>query len=306
MSDDIRKYGLEPRLPPVFDHQVTGTYGECERMAYYQHILGRRPQGESYTLLGGTTFHAASEEWHRSGDIEAVMAVIDSMIPDMVEDKYGRDRGRMYQLFLEWMKFQQLNPLKVLRTEQAVQVSCDGSGNCPYHPEGCGLIYGGRMDRVVEWQGMIGPLDYKTTVMDEQDPVSEYRPNHQMAGYVWAASHLMGDHCWGIIVERVICNKSKIKIARYPVAFTRDLIREWIQNEKQLQARLVYQYTDHAFDETRWAQNYARCMKPYPCAFRDVCLSPRDGGFRYKWLRDNTEERRWDFHRPDEERKETE
>lgn len=294
-ATDLAKYGMRAELPQVFDHQVTGTFQECERMAYYRHILGRQTKGDNFTLRWGSVFHSATEIWHETKSPEAVVQVIDSGIPDVVEDRYGRDRGRMNMLFAEWVKYNMQNPLKFLRTEQMVQVACyDGEG-CPYYTNGCGLTYGGRMDRIVEWNGIVGPLDYKTTVMDESDPVGAYRPNHQMEGYVWAASHLMGKHCWGIIVEQVICNKSKIKIHRFPVSFARDAIREWVDNEKVLQSRIRHLYETSANDETNWRQNHGRCWKPYRCHFRDVCLSSREGGLRYRWMRDNTTEQRWDF-----------
>jgi hypothetical protein len=301
---DPTKFGMVPSLPPVFDHQVTGTFGECERMCYYQHILGRVPDRDSWALTWGTVFHAATEAYHETGSLEAVESVIDQL-PDETDDKYGRNRARMYQLMVEWIKFQKLNPIKVLRTEQSVQIKCDGTNSCPYFDTGCDLTYGGRMDRIVDWQGVVGPLDYKTTVMDESDPVAEYRPNHQMAGYIWAASHLMGRHNWGILVERVITNKSKIHIHRYPISYSRDLIREWVQNEKLMQGRLVQLFNHHSHDESQWQQNYFRCSRPYPCAYKDICSAPRDGDFRYKLLAQSTVEKRWDFHNPDDDRTES-
>lgn len=294
MRIDLAKYGMRAELPVIMDHQVTGTFAECERMAYYRHILGRTMRGASHALQWGSTFHAASEIWQETHAPEAVVEVINAGLPEVVEDRYGRDRGRMNMLFSEWVSYNIANPLKFLRTEQFVQVACFDGDGCPYYTNGCGLAYGGRMDRIVEWNGITGPLDYKTTVMDESDPVLSYRPNHQMQGYVWAASHLMGDHCWGIIVEQLICNKSKIKIHRFPISFSRDLIREWAENEKVLQARIKYLYENHPDDETQWRQNAFRCSKPYMCAYRDVCLTSTQGGMRYRWLRDNTVEQRWD------------
>lgn len=337
----LANYGLIPKLPEAFDHQVTGSFQECHRMGYYKHILSRQVNRQDRTALNwGSAFHGATEVWDTTDhNAEAVQEYIETHLDENIEDRYGRTRGRMFTAFLEWAKWAQLNPIKILRTEQPVLVQCMDGDSCPYFPRqvagpcincgydlvghhtetgtcvhggiledatgyepspgGCGLTYGGRIDRVVEWQGMVGPLDKKTTVMDETDPISEYRPNHQFMGYVWAVSHLMNLHSWGIIVERMVTNKSKIKFDRFPVSFTRDQIREWVETEKLVQQEIHDLFAKHPNDELAWTQNYFRCFKPWPCEFRDACLSPRDMGFRYRWLRDNTTEKRWDFRNPD-------
>lgn len=300
MTSLIERAGLIAKLPVALDHQVTGTFGECERMAYYQHVLGRVPMGEAFPLIWGKTFHAATDIWETTSDVDKVVASIDSNLPEETDDRYGRNRGRMYELFLNWVNWRKLNPIKTLRSEQSVSIRCVSGEGCPYFDSGCGLEYGGRMDRIVEWSGMRGPFDFKTTVMDESDPTLEYRPNHQFEGYVWAASHLMGDHCWGLIVERILCNKSKMAFQRYPVSFARAAIREWVTNEHRTQRRLLKQFNDHPYDETEWTQNYARCGKPYPCHYRDVCMASPEGGFRYKLLATTFDEKRWNFQNPDE------
>ena len=301
----IERYGLRAQLPLAMDHQVTGTFQECNRRAFYQHILGRVPNRQDKTALSwGSVFHKVTEMWDISQDLETIHEYISTHLQENELDRYGRTQGRMFEAFQEWVKFRQINPLEVMRTEQPVLVSCKDGDSCPYFPKtGCGLVYGGRMDNIVRWDGLVGPLDKKTTVMDETDPISEYRPNHQFMGYVWVAGHLIGEHCWGIIVERIVTNKSKIKLGRFPVSFTKDNIREWVETERRVQARIHSLYEESPSDELAWTQNYFACFKPWPCAYRDACLSPRDAGFRYRWLRDNTTEKRWDFRNPDGENK---
>lgn len=303
---DFARYGLHAKLPTEYDHQVTGTFGECERMAYWQHILGRKSTSQDRTALNwGSTMHACADLWSTTKDPAQVNAFIESSLDENNEDRYGRTKGRMFEAFLKYAQFQASNPLEVLRTEQPTLLTCDSGDACPYFPEGgCGLTYGGRIDKIIRWQGMVGPLDLKTTVMNDKDPVTEYRPSHQFMGYVWVVAHLMKDHCWGIIVDRIVTNKSNILINRFPVSFTRDNIREWVQNEKAMHGRIHYLFENYPEDETAWIQNYARCANPWPCAYRDACLSSRDGDFRYKWLAQHTEEWRWDFRDPDKKEKE--
>lgn len=296
-SLEYDRYGILVQPPPkVFDHQVSGTFGECERRAYYQFVLGRQVVGLDRTAVNwGSAFHAMAEVWENTHSVDAIGEAIVEHLDENIDDRYGRTRDRMYEAALKWIEFRRDNPIKVLRTEQSTAVTCELGDKCPYSNEGCGLTYGGRMDEVVNWQSLNGPLDLKTTVMDEQDPVSIYALNHQFEGYVWIASHLEGQHCWGLIVERIVTNKSKIKIDRFPISYTRDQIREWVQNEQEIQRRYLHQLATYPTDETKWLQNLANCASPWNCSFRDVCLAPTEGNFRAKWLRDNTILRPWDF-----------
>lgn len=301
---DFARFGLHPKMPEKFDHQVTGTFGECERMAYYQHILGRRSTSSDRTALNwGSAMHACSDIWSKTQDPAQVQELIESSLDENAEDRYGRTKGRLFEAFLKYAQFQASNPLEVMRTEQPTLITCDDGESCPYFADGCGLTYGGRIDKIVRWQGMVGPLDLKTTVMNDKDPVTEYRPSHQFMGYVWVVAHLMKDHCWGAIVDRVVTNKSNILISRFPVSFTKDNIKDWVRNEKALHGRIHYLFENYPEQEEMWIQNYARCANPYPCAYRDVCLSGSEMDFRYKWLAQNTTEVRWDFVNPDAEEK---
>lgn len=293
----MEKAGLKFSLPVVCDHQLTGTLQECERMVYYKHGLGRTPIREEYALTWGKVFHKVVEIWSLTKSLPDVIAFIDANVPEDSQDRYGRNRGRMVELFTAWMVSRNDGQIEVLRTEQPITLTCDAP--CPYSENGCFLTYGGRLDEIARWQQYVGPLDIKTTVMDESDPVTIYRPNHQMAGYIWLTAHLTGNHPWGVIVERAVCNKSKLNVKRFPVPYSKDLIREWIENEKELQARLKYLAENHPYDETKWMQNHSRCSQPYVCQFRDVCLAPRDMDFRLRVLRDNTTDKRWDFNNPD-------
>ena len=299
--ETLDQFGLRPQLPQFMDHSCSGTYSECERMWYYSYALGRRNiRVDRVALDWGTIVHQLADVWERTHSLDAVKAVVEA-VPDSfnADDRYGRNKGRMYEMMSEWLGYRTVNPMEILRTEQPTVVSCNSA--CPYSTDGCGLTYGGRMDSIVGWQGLIGPLDIKTTVMNDTDPVAEYKLSHQMMGYDWLASHLMQKHCWGVIVERIVTNKSAIKISRFPVSYSNAMIREWVTDEKERQYRIGTQFAVHQYNESGWIQNRARCANPYMCQWRDVCLSPNDNDFRARWLRDNTVESRWDFTKVDQE-----
>jgi hypothetical protein len=299
IEQKYERYGLHPVLPAKFDHSTSGIFQECERMFYWMHVLGRVPKLENYSFRWGKTFHKVVECWLLTGDTDAVMQIISEDIPEITEDRYGRNRRRMVDLFVEWAKFDAQNQLKVMHTEQPITIACL-DGPCPYSDSGCGLVYGGRLDRIVDWNGIVGPLDVKTSVTDDQDPVAEYKPSHQMMGYLWLGAHIMGKHIWGVILEKAVCNKGKLQIKRHPITFTKDNVREWAENEIRLQTRIADRFRTSAFVQEDWVQNHFRCYKPYKCAYREVCLAPRDMDFRLKFLATNTVEARWDYENPEQ------
>jgi len=299
VETDLAKYGITAKLPEVFDDSFVGNYLDCERMAYYQTILGRRSKwAEDYNLVWGKVFHKVAEVWSKTGEVQDVMEIISSNLEEENDDRYGRNQFKMQEAFLAWAKFRVADPIQILRAEQPAVVACLDQA-CPYSDHGCGLTYGGKLDQIVRWQAMVGPLDFKTTVRDESDPISEFKPSHQMEGYVWLTSHLMGKHCWGVIVERIIANKSKIKVDRFPIPSSKDQIREWVATERITHDEIQRKFVNHANNELHWKQNKHRCAQPYMCRFRDVCLSPQEFEFRYRWLRDNTREDRFDFRKDD-------
>lgn len=299
----ITSFGIRAELPQFFDNQVTGNFSECERRVLYATLWARRWIGRDDTALSwGKVFHKGTEILKTTQDVDYLNTYIHENLDENLDDRYGRTRGRMFEALVTWLEWRRLHPIKTIRTEQATIVKCDKP--CIYYPDkpdGCGLIYGGIQDEIVDWQGYIGPLDYKTTVMTDSDPMETYRMDHQMMGYNWIASHLLGRHCWGVIVERIITNKSKIDIARFPIPYSKDQIRQWVRNEIHLQARLKKLAAEHPYDEEFWTQNYKACDNPYKCAYKEICIAPTDMNFRYKHLRDRTREERWDFTNRDKE-----
>lgn len=298
----MEELGFTFQLPEFFDNQVTGTYLECERMMYYRHGLGRVMNkvfvGEDYNLVWGLVFHKLVEVWTERRNIEEIINLIDLNIPEEVDDRYGRNRGRMAELFAEWVKFTDANPLEIIANEQATAVIC-GTDPCPYSETGCNLAYAGRLDKIVKWNALVGPLDIKTTIAKDDNVSEKHRPSHQMEGYTWMTSHLIGRHCWGTIIEQAICNKSIIDIRRFPISFSEGEIREWVETERITQAEVREKAIRYPFSEIHWKQNKARCWRRgAPCTFKGVCSASPDANFRHKWLLGNSKEIRWDFQNP--------
>jgi hypothetical protein len=242
----------------------------------YQGVWGRGKAETDFTLAWGSLFHLLCEKWIEHQDLDEIIQLIDLNLDEEDEDRYGRNKRRMQEAFIEWVKFRKADPIEILRTEQAAVVACL-EGPCPYSEHGCGLVYGGRLDQIVRWNMLVGPLDIKTTVMEVKDPILEYKPNHQMEGYVWITSHLMGKPCWGAIVERVIINKSKIKPHRFPVPYSRDLILEWVENEKLTTQRFVGSST--GTPSTSGCGSRTWPAVPYPTTVSSgMCVCPAGDG----------------------------
>src|SRR5574341_1702121 len=109
---DLERFGLVPKMPDVLDHSFTGTYLECERMGYYQGVLGRRlNRMDQYALVWGTVFHMIADAWISRKDLNEVINIITANIPEDVEDRYGRTQRRMQEAFLEWAKFRERDPI---------------------------------------------------------------------------------------------------------------------------------------------------------------------------------------------------
>jgi hypothetical protein len=299
-KEKFDRYGLHIREPELWDNTISSAFGECNRLGWYQHALGLVPKTENYSFTWGKVYHKITEIWNVTRSPDAITQVIMDFIPEHVEDRYKRTRSRMMELFVAWAEFCEKNPLKILHNEQSTVVACLDDP-CPYSDHGCGLVYGGRLDVIADWNGIVGPLDRKTSVSDDADPIAEYKPSQQMEGYTWISSHLIGRHCWGVILEKAVCNSSKLIIKRHPISYSKDMIREWVGNEIRRQRRIRDRLrSPDAYRMEEWEQNYFRCYKPFQCAYRDLCTSPIEGDFRFKMMRDQYVEARWDFKNPNQ------
>jgi hypothetical protein len=312
------KYGLKPELPrQPFDNSFKASYQVCKRHAYIRYILGRTKQEESHSLTFGLTWHRMQEHFSRtlreSDDYVSALAaafdVADEMLPEESDDRYSRTRGRIkeaFERYLEAYYEHDKSHITVVLEEQAIEVVCPEDSGCVFG--GCGLDHSGRVDKLVRgYGGRLWVLDYKTSTYSVGD-FDEFIIDSQMVGYVWLASHVIGERVWGVLIDFACINSSKIEFKRYPVAVPDYHIAEWLVNQKEVTRDILERYEKHAYDMSAWTQNTTQCFNfgkyrgarcPY---WLDICSKPAYPvtDARLITLGQEFVERRYDIHRTEE------
>lgn len=157
------------------------------------------------------------------------------------------------------------------------------------HPEtGDPILYTGRMDMIVDYNGQMFGEDDKTTSQLGATWSRKWDLRSQFTGYCWGGRRNKLPLA-GFIVRGVSILKTKYETQEAITYRPQFMIDEWYE---QLVTKDVPQMIQ-AWESGKWGMNLDEACNAYGgCPFKQVCLaSPenRDG-----WLRTSFERRKWD------------
>ena len=132
-----------------------------------------------------------------------------------------------------------------------------------------GIIYCGRIDKVVKWRDKILPVDHKTTSRLSKNVLKTYTPNNQMSGYIWAVMQLVPEasQSKSMVIDLIHITKSKppgfipLIIDRSPA-----MLEEWKQNIRAAALRIRINKQLGYYE-----QNTAACKEYNGCDYLDAC-----------------------------------
>ncbi|NIN68868.1 MAG: hypothetical protein GTO63_30115 [Anaerolineae bacterium] len=297
-QDFYAALNLRPELPKnAHDNSMTSCANWCWRLCYQEYILARRPASPGFGLQYGRAWHKMHEVLHKSGSMSAALDVADEIIPEAIDDKYGRSRSRIKEAFIAQINyFESLDKrFEVVCVEQAAEAHCPEGAECVYQWGGCNLQHGGKADRLVRYQNKLWLIDYKTSTRKDPSFADKMVMNPQFLGYAWIYSHLMGEKVWGTIVRRTISNKSNFEPEPYINVISDGQIKQWIRNQQELQVEIKRRFEQHAFDMGGWPTNPEGCWRYGKCEYFSVCTTP-DEASRLKQLAAEFVEHRHDYY----------
>lgn len=295
---------VEPR---AYDFSTLSTFQQCPRLAYYRYWLGRTPTEVSYPLMFGNAYHAYRENLEnlflkndRTEDEEA-WTLFHGLALRVALDLYPEDpplghkkefltRTRLIetceQAFAGWQIEKRQKRMVVIASEQAFELPL-GRGD---------LVFGGKFDQLLEWNGQLWVRDFKTTSYMGKTYANQFEPNAQITGYTWAAQQLSGRRVAGVIIETVYNTKTKGPEHSMFLSTRTDFhISEWMDDIEATRAEVSQATTSGVFPKRTPA-----CTMFGGCIFRECC-SMTSWASREEWLLNHTVERRWDFAATEEE-----
>jgi hypothetical protein len=146
--------------------------------------------------------------------------------------------------------------------------------------------YCGKIDRVVEYQGLYYVEDHKTSSQLGSSYFKQFDPSNQMMGYAFLAQKLTGLPIAGVRINAFGVLKTQNKFERQTVMFSQDRLNEWAENYNMWVRRIEHSMEmysrDNDGDELRettklvsFPHNFNSCAGKYGmCSYTDVCTSP--------------------------------
>jgi hypothetical protein len=285
--------------PRVFDFSTLSTFNQCPRMAYYRYWLGRDSVEPSFPLTFGSAYHLYREvleklyiengrtddpkEWEKYHQLAFAVASDGWVDPPLGHKKefltVVRLAATCEQAFAGWKQEKLEGRMVVVATEEAFELQLPS-----------GIVFGGKKDQVVEWNGAAWVRDFKTTSYMGRTYANKFDPNAQITGYVWATMELSGRRVAGAIIETIYNTKTKGP-EHHSFLSTRSQfhIDEWMKDIAAAHSEI-----ERAEAQGYFPKRTSSCDMYGGCIFR-TCCSMSSPAAREEWLNNHTVERRWDF-----------
>lgn len=272
----------------VLDSSILTELERCPRKAMYKYVYIRRSNEEDTVSMDfGTAYHTFRHEFTQSYDFDKALEAANK---GFIEPEEGHKKTFLDKLRLEQSCKAGMSREVLQKTAKShIIISSETSFELPLPS---GRLYGGRFDRIVQWNDRLWVVDFKTKSWMLTEGASEqYTYDKQMSGYIWAAEQLSGRKIDGCIIE-VMYNTKKSGPEIKPLLTTRtqwdiDQFLEWAEDK--------WDEWERRMKSMVWPQHATSCFDFFKkCEFFNACGQ----GSNYdteQWLRDKAREKDWDY-----------
>jgi hypothetical protein len=250
-----------------------------------------RSEGTSTALDFGSLWHKILEVWYKTGDSGLVSLVCERWLN--VDSGDYRTAERAWLDFAKYRKQWGDSPAaensKTIGWPDAPLVECsiNTSGEGLAHP------WAGKIDRIVDINGLLYVQDHKTTSRLDKHYFSQFENSNQMMGYTYLANQLVpGQKVQGVQINVIHTLKDKTNFQREIITYSASVLEAWAQNVSVWMKRLAKDISYHDFlvgGEEKLAATDARdlafpghygdngCSRKFGmCVYHEVCsASPK-------------------------------
>ena len=265
-----KKYVPSQTRRSDFDNTMMNTYCTCPRKYDFRHNRGLVSHRESNAPQFGKAIHSALDLLYKDWDADKAIEVFRAEYQeDPEDDKRTYAVGEwILRNYAEKYKDQ---PWKILATKRAC---------CIPLPNGNNFI--GRIDKIIDWNGVLWVVDHKTTSMLGPQYTKMAEPNAQFTGYTWAARQL-GYKVSGLILDAILVAKGLLEskyrdkltpLLRWDTYRTDSQIEEWANLANKTQKSI-----EMCEENKEWlpiGQLTGACTYYGECSFRKLCVEDAD------------------------------
>ena len=251
----------------IWDFTTIDDFQRCRRYYYWRHIRNLTSKIPGSALVFGAAIHTALDEHYINGSEKAIQLFRETY-KDREDDQLRTVENGVKAL--EWYsKVYAHEPFKVLGKPEAGFVFPIGD-----------ILWGGRMDLPVEWDGQLWIVEHKTTARLDFNYFKQFALDKQITGYTVGAEEFFGRECKGCIINAIEVWKElkrpTVKSKGPEDHFVRDpimrpkMLKERFKTNVQRIVRDILWCEEH--DEFYEAEKKDVCFSyNYDCPYRCLC-----------------------------------
>jgi len=279
----------------VWDYTSVNTFLRCKKKYYYRMFKHLTTTTMSPALLFGLAIHAALEEYYNTGKMTDG---ITRFLKDYPEPELGetlRTVENGVKLLEGYATVYPQEPFKILAVEAGFVVPIQGDIT---------ILWGGRLDTLVEWDGALYVLEHKTCSRLGGSYFKQFSPNMQPTSYTFGASEYLGKKCHGVIINALEPWKQvlrpTVKTKKLEDHFARDPISRSERQIEDFKIEIVSTVKEIVEREQRVlaGEDVRKCFPctqsecfsyNYRCPYADLCEFGEDERLMSKFVEDKWE-----------------
>ncbi len=238
----------------IWDYTAISTFLNCRKEFYFFMVKHLRPKEASVHLRFGLAVHDALDELYSKGLEEALKVFGETYVDEGDHDIKTMANGLK---LIEWYaKVYANEPFKVIGKPESGFVFPIGD-----------IMWGGRMDLPVEWDGELWIVEHKTCSRLDANYFKQFDLDMQITSYILAAEEYLGRKCMGCIVNALEPWKPLVRPTSRSKTPEQHFARAPINRSKRLKDLFKVNMQRHVLD-IKWCvdnNEWAECHK------RDVC-----------------------------------
>jgi hypothetical protein len=267
------------------DPSSLSTSSRCPAKYMFERLMGLHPRGSRQIAPDyGTCMHAGLPHCYDIETVEIGISIFNELWDEMGygEDDERRNKTRASETLWHFstVRATAACPYKIIHFDDIKlpeHASAISENEIPFLIDiGASLLFAGRVDLGIEWNGHKWPCDYKTASEISQRLYDSFWNCTQALGYTLAFAHLTGERPPGLMIEAIRTSKKNDQVALYPV-YVKDHLLEAFVEKVIVRADELRDYNDTGC----WPQNLSACS-PYAgygcpgftCQFQPLCDAP--------------------------------
>jgi hypothetical protein len=177
----------------IWDYSKISSFQTCRKKYYWEHVRHLRPKTKGTPLLFGGAIHEALDVYYthddkEKGTIEAIKKFKSEYSTPEGDELRTVENGEK-MLMWYFVKYKD-EPFKTIGKPEQGFVFFIGD-----------ILYGGRLDLPVEWDGQLWIMEHKTTTRLTGGYFDQFELDKQPTGYIIALEEFTGRKCAGAIIN---------------------------------------------------------------------------------------------------------